>query len=244
VDEADAVIHLAGENLFGKRWSAKQKDVLRRSRIEPTTKLATLVAQRKPSCFISASAVGYYGASEDASFHEGSAPGKDFLAQLCVDWEASTAPAVSAGVRCAIIRTGVALGQGGGALAQMLTPFKLGVGGPLGSGRQWVSWIHVADLAALYTFILEHPHASGVFNGSAPSPARMKEFSSALGHALHRPAVLPVPGFALKLALGEVADVLLTGQCVKPRRAMEAGFTFRFPEINQAMTDIVGRRAA
>jgi uncharacterized protein (TIGR01777 family) len=239
VNETDAVIHLAGENLFGKRWSPKQKEVLRASRTETTTKLAALVAARKPQCFISSSAVGYYGASQDVSFHEGSPPGRDFLAQLCVDWEGSTAAAAHAGVRCAIIRTGVVLGRGGGALAQMLLPFKLGLGGPIGNGRQWFSWIHMHDLVSMYTSILENSGASGVFNGTAPNPVSMKEFARALGRALHRPAVLPVPGFALRLALGEVADILLTGQRVLPRRALEAGFIFRFPELQEALNDIV-----
>jgi uncharacterized protein (TIGR01777 family) len=238
VNEADAVIHLAGENLFGKRWTAKQKEILRSSRIESTTRLARLVAARKPSCFVCASAVGYYGPSEDASFYEGSPPGNDFLAQLCVDWEASTAAAANAGVRCAIVRTGVALGEGGGALAKMWLPFKMGVGGPIGNGRQWLSWVHVADLVSLYTFIVENPRAHGAFNGTAPQPVRMKEFARALGRALHRPAVLPVPGFALRLALGEVADVLLTGQRVLPRRTQETGFAFRFPDVQEALNDV------
>ncbi|HEX4997048.1 MAG TPA: TIGR01777 family oxidoreductase [Terriglobia bacterium] len=240
VEDTDAVIHLAGENLFGRRWTAKQKAVLWSSRHDTTTRLAALVAARRPSCFMTASAVGYYGASDDTTFHEGSPPGKGFLADLCVDWEASTAAAVNAGVRSVIVRTGVVLGKGGGALAQMLTPFKLGLGGPLGSGRQWVSWIHIDDLTALYTFLLEAPHAVGPYNGTAPNPVTMTEFATALGQALHRPAVLPVPGIALRLALGEVADVLLTGQRVRPRRALESGFTFRFPEIGEAFRNIVG----
>jgi len=235
VQEADAVVHLAGENLFGKRWTPKQKNVLRTSRVEPTDKLARLVARRKPRCFVSTSAVGYYGASTDARFGEDSPRGDDFLAGLCGEWEAAAAPAAAAGVRTAIVRIGVVLGQGGGALAKMLLPFKLGLGGPLGSGRQWVSWIHLDDLASLFLFILDNPAASGVFNATAPQPVTMKVFASALGRALHRPAIFPVPGPMLKLALGEVADVLLTGQFVEPRRASALGFRFRFTDVDSAM---------
>jgi uncharacterized protein (TIGR01777 family) len=243
VRAADAVIHLAGENLFGKRWSAKQKQVLRSSRVEATTKLARLVAERKPACFISVSAVGYYGESVDARFREDSPRGQGFLADLCGEWEASTAAASDAGVRTAIVRLGVVLGQGGGALAQMLPPFKFGVGGPLGSGQQWVSWIHIDDLASLFLFLLEHSAAAGVFNGTAPQPVTMKRLAAALGHALHRPAIFPVPGPIVRLALGEVADVLLTGQHVEPRRAQDAGVTFRFADVDSALSDIVAKKA-
>jgi hypothetical protein len=243
VREADAVIHLAGENLFGKRWSATQKQILWSSRYDGTKKIATLVAARKPACFISASAVGYYGASPDALFQEGSPRGQGFLADLCADWEAATDAAAEAGVRTARVRIGVVLGQGGGALAKMLPPFKLGLGGPLGDGKQWVSWIHVDDLTSLFTFLLENPSASGVFNGTAPQPVTMKELASALGRALHRPAIFPAPAPMLRLALGEVADILLTGQRVEPRRAREAGFKFRFADIDSALRDILSRKS-
>jgi len=240
VQQADAVVHLAGENLFDKRWTARQKAVLRSSRTEPTGKLARLIASRKPACFISSSAVGYYGDSPDVRFTESSPRGNGFLADLCGEWEAATSPASDAGVRTAIVRTGVALGHGGGALAKMLLPFKLGIGGPLGTGRQWLSWIHVDDLVSLFQFLLEKPGASGAFNATAPQPVTMKTFASALGRALHRPAIFPVPGPMLKLALGEVADVLLTGQYVEPRRASEAGFAFKFAGIDGALRDVVG----
>src|SRR6478735_10770746 len=187
VQDADAVIHLAGENLFDKRWTAAQKEVLRSSRSQPTTKLARLVAARKPACFVSSSAVGYYGASQDVHFVETSPRGQGFLAELCGEWESATSAAADAGVRTAIVRTGVALGRGGGALAKMLLPFKLGVGGPLGSGRQWLSWVHIDDLAALFQFLVETPGASGPFNATAPQPVTMKTFATALGRPLHRP---------------------------------------------------------
>jgi len=239
VADTDAVIHLAGENLFDKRWTAKQKEVLRSSRMQPTMTLAKLVAARKPACFISSSAVGYYGASQDVHFVETSPCGQGFLAEICGEWEGATSAAADAGVRTAIVRTGVALGRGGGALGKMLLPFKLGIGGPLGSGRQWISWIHIDDLAALFQFLLEKEGASGPFNATAPQPVTMKTFATSLGRALHRPAIFPVPGPMLKLALGEVADVLLTGQYVEPQRAREHGFTFRFANVDAALRDVV-----
>jgi len=239
IQEADAVIHLAGENLFGKRWSDAQKQVLRSSRTEGTKKLSALIAEQKPACFISASAVGYYGPHDHTHLNEGSPRGNDFLSGICVDWEAATQAATTAGVRTAIVRTGVVLGLGGGALAKMLPPFKLGLGGPLGSGKQWVSWIHIDDLLSLFLFILENPAASGVFNGTAPQPVTMKVFAKSLGRALHRPAVFPVPAPMLRLALGEVADILLTGQYVEPRHALEMGFQFQFTDIDGAIADIV-----
>jgi uncharacterized protein len=242
VQQADAVVHLAGENLFDRRWTSRQKDVLRSSRTELTGKLARLIASRKPACFISSSAVGYYGDSTDARFTESSPRGRSFLAELCGEWEAATLPATNAGVRTAIVRTGVVIGQGGGALAKMLLPFKLGIGGPLGSGRQWLSWIHIDDLVSLFQFLLDNPGASGAFNATAPQPVTMKTFASALGRALHRPTLFPVPGLVLKLALGEVADVLLTGQYVEPRHASDSGFAFRFASIDAALRDVLAKR--
>ena len=239
VREADAIVHLAGENLFDKRWSRKQKQVLASSRVDVTRRLAALVAQRRPACFISASAIGYYGASEGARFDETTPRGTGFLAGLCGEWEAATGAAAASGVRTAIVRLGVVLGQGGGALAKMLTPFKLGVGGPLGSGRQWVSWIHLDDLTSLIAFLITKPDASGVFNATAPAPVTMTQLARGLGRALHRPALMPVPAPMLRLALGEVADVLLTGQYVEPRRATAAGFRFQFTDVESALRDIV-----
>lgn len=244
VREADAVIHLAGENLFDRRWTRTQKQVLWSSRADPTRRLAALVATRRPTCFISASAIGYYGASEDTRFGEAAPRGQGFLADLCGEWEAATSVAAAAGVRTAIIRTGVVLGQGGGALAKMLLPFKLGIGGPLGSGRQWVSWVHIDDLTSLLAFVLTRPDAAGVFNATAPQPVTMTQLARSLGRALHRPALMPVPASMLRLALGEVADVLLTGQYVEPTRAIAAGFRFRFTDVESALRDIVTRGAA
>lgn len=243
VDAADAIVHLAGENLFGRRWSVEQKRRLVESRVMTTQQLAQLVAQRhdpRPA-FVTASAVGYYGPSDAEGLTEDAPFATDFLGRLCERWEAATLRAGLAGARVATVRVGVVLGPGGGALAKMLPPFKLGLGGPLGSGRQWVSWVHRDDLCALFQRLVEDDQTSGVYNGTAPNPVRMKELARTLGRVLGRPAVLPVPRFALRLALGEVADVLLTGQHVVPRRALQAGFTFAFPELEGALREILGR---
>lgn len=243
VAAADAIVHLAGENLSGKRWSERQKKELVESRVGPTSQLAALAAQRRPAVFVSASAVGYYGPSDRQGLDEEAPPGDDFLATLCRRWEEATGPATAAGVRTAIARFGVVLGRGDGALKKMLPPFKLGIGGPIGSGRQWVSWVHVDDVAALLLFLVESDSARGPYNVTAPNPVRMRELARTLGSILHRPAVLPVPGLALKLALGEVADVLLTGQHVIPRRALDGGFQFRHPRLEEALRDILGKPA-
>ena len=240
VAAADAIVHLAGENLFGKRWTEAQKKRLVESRVETTSRLAQLAARRRPAAFLSASAVGYYGPSERQGLDESTPPGNDFLAELCRRWEEATAAASAAGVRTVLFRTGIVLGREDGALKQMLPPFKLGVGGPIGSGKQWLSWIHLADEVGLLLFLLEAAAAKGPFNLSAQHPVDMKEMARTLGKVLHRPAVLPVPGFALKVALGEVADVLLTGQHVVPKRALEAGYRFQFPELEWALRDILG----
>lgn len=242
VAETDAIVHLAGENLFDKRWSPARKALLVSSRVDTTRKLAALVAQRKPACFLSASAIGWYGTSETATMDESSPPGSDFLADLCGEWERAAEAAAEAGVRTCRVRVGVVLGKGGGALSKMLPFFRLGVGGPLGSGRQWISWIHVDDLCGLFLFLLENARASGAYNGTAPNPVTMKELARALGRALHRPSALPVPAPMLRLAVGEVADVLVTGQRVLPRRALEAGFAFEHPEVEAALRDLLGRK--
>jgi hypothetical protein len=243
VEAADAIVHLAGENLFGKRWTEAQKKVLVESRVETTGRLAQLAAKRRPVAFLSASAIGYYGPSERQGLDESAPPGHDFLADLTRRWEEATAPASAAGVRTVLLRSGIVLGREEGALKQMLPPFKLGIGGPIGSGRQWFSWIHVIDEVELILFLLESQTASGPFNLTAPNPVTMREMARTLGKTLHRPAVLPVPGFALKAVLGDVADVLLAGQHVIPRRAMEAGYSFRFPGLEEALRDLLDRKS-
>jgi uncharacterized protein (TIGR01777 family) len=239
VGAADSIVHLAGENLFGRRWSESQKEVLRKSRVDSTLRLATLAAEKGVGVLISASAVGVYGPHGDEALDESSSLGSDFLAAVCREWEAALRPAVESDTRVSIVRIGVVLGPNGGALQKMLLPFRLGIGGPVGTGRQVVSWIHLDDLVAMIVWLLENGEQSGVFNATAPQPVTMNQWASSLGRTLHRPALLPVPGFVLKLALGEVADVLLTGQRVLPRRASEAGFEFRYPEMSAALEEIL-----
>ena len=241
VGASDAVIHLAGENVFARRWNVHQKHRLRASRIDTTQLLAEAVADSRPSAFITASAIGYYGTSADRHFVASDGPGDDFLARLCVEWEAARQPAIDAGVRTATVRIGVVLGLGDGALQKMLLPFKLGLGGPVGHGRQWVSWIHLEDLLAMLAWLLEHEDTRGEYNGTAPNPVSNRELSKTLGRVLHRPAIVPLPGFVLRLGLGEVAELVLGGQHVTPGRAETEGFSFRFPKIEPALRDLMGR---
>ena len=231
VAAADAIVHLAGAGLFDKRWSASTRRELLESRVESTRRLAALAVEHGVRCFVTASAIGYYGPSDAEGLDEETPAGGDFLARLCIDWEASAEAARAAGIRTAAVRIGVVLGPNGGALARMLMPFKLGLGGPIGTGRQWLSWIHLEDLCGIFLTLLTDESCRGAYNGTAPQPERMRDFAGALGRVLHRPTVLPMPGFALRLLLGEVAGILLTGQHVVPRRVCDAGFTFRFPEL-------------
>jgi len=240
VQATDAIVHLAGAGIFDKRWSTSYKRELLESRTHTTRQLAKLAAKYGTGCFLSASAVGYYGSSEIEGIDESAPAAGDFLARLCDDWEAATEGAREAGIRTVRVRTGVVLGRGGGALSRMLTPFKLGLGGPLGSGRQWMSWIHLEDLCGIFLALLSKDSCQGAFNGTAPHPARMADFAKTLGRVLRRPAVLPTPGFAMKVLLGESADVLLTGQHVVPKRVLEEGFVFRFPELEPALRDLLG----
>ncbi|MDA1092027.1 MAG: TIGR01777 family oxidoreductase [Acidobacteria bacterium] len=236
----DAVIHLAGENLFGRRWSSAQKARLLSSRVQTTRALAEAVAATGCGVFITASAIGYYGTSEDRRFVVGDGPGDDFLARLCVEWESARQPALDApNVRTATVRIGVVQGRGDGALQKMLLPFKLGLGGPMGHGRQWVSWIHMEDLLAMFVWVLENDEARGEYNGTAPYPVVNAELARTLGRVLRRPAAIPLPGFVMRLALGEVADVVLQGQHVTPDRALAAGFSFRFPTLESALRDLL-----
>ncbi len=239
VEANEAIIHLAGEPIVGKRWSAAQKAKLRDSRVETTHKLAKLAARTGTDALLCASAIGYYGPRDDRPLDESANAGDDFLSRLCVEWEQAAQPARDVGVRVVSVRIGVALGNGGGALRKMLPPFKMGVGGPIGSGRQTVSWIHIDDLVRLFVFLLERPDLTGVFNGTAPEAVTMKELSRGLGRALHRPAIFPVPGVVLKVALGEASVLLLTGQRVLPTRALAAGFEFQYPELDAALESLL-----
>ncbi len=235
--DIDAVVHLAGEPI-GQRWTTERKRRIRESRIRGTETIArAMVAARKPSLvLLSASAVGVYGDRGDEVLDEGSGAGNDFLAAVATEWERAADPARDAGLRVVLMRTGVVLGAGGGALERMLPPFRLGVGGPLGAGSQWMSWIAREDYGRAVQFLLGNAASAGPVNVVAPNPVRNGQFAKALGKVLHRPAVLPVPAMALKLAFGEMAEAtLLASQRVMPRRLGELGFQFRFPLLAEGL---------
>ncbi|NDC52970.1 MAG: TIGR01777 family protein [Planctomycetia bacterium] len=241
----DTVLHLAGESVAEGRWTAAQKARIRDSRVIGTRNLVQGIVQAgtKPRVLVSASAVGYYGDRGDEELTESAPPASDFLAQVCVDWEREALAAERAGVRVALARTGIVLGAGGGALAKMLLPFKLGAGGPLGSGRQWMPWIHVADLARLYLHAAETSSISGPMNAVAPNPVRNSEFTQALGRQLHRPAFMPAPYLGLRLVFGEFAQVLFASQRVVPKVALDTGFVFQYPELAAALREILAPAA-
>jgi uncharacterized protein (TIGR01777 family) len=234
----DAVVNLAGASV-SERWSDAQKKAIADSRIAlPHAYLDALAAAgAKPSVYVSASAIGYYGTSATATFTETSPPGDDFLARVCVGWETEARRAESLGMRVALIRTGLVLGTDGGALAKLLPIFKLGLGGPIGSGTQWYSWIHIDDLVGIYLLALDG--ASGPLNGTAPAPVTNRAFTDALGAALHRPAFLPVPAFAISAILGEGAVVVVEGQRVLPEATHERGYTFVYPTLAGALAALV-----
>jgi uncharacterized protein (TIGR01777 family) len=242
IDGADAVINLAGESIGGKRWRPQRKAELHDSRILATRSLAAAIAAASspPRVFASASAVGYYGDSGDAPRTESSPAGHDFLARLCEDWEQEARRAARAGVRIAILRTGLVLERSGGTLAEMMRPFRFFVGGPLGSGRQWMSWIHRLDWIEMVRWIVLTGDASGPLNLTAPHPVTNRQFARALGRALKRPSLVPAPGLALKVVLGEFADYVVTGQRVLPTRAQALGYHFRYPELDIAFRGIFG----
>jgi uncharacterized protein (TIGR01777 family) len=244
LDGADAVVNLAGESIVGARWSAARKRLLLDSRIGTTRRLLNWVERlpRRPAVLVSGSAIGYYGPRGDEELGEDAPAGEDFGAALCQAWEAEALRAETLGLRVCRLRIGVVLGPGGGALSSMLTPFRLGLGGPMGNGRQWMSWVHRADLIALIRWLAEDGARSGAYNGTAPQPATNAAFSRALGRVLHRPAVMATPAFALRLLFGEMAGLLLTGQKVLPRRALAQGFEFRFPALETALQDVLTAR--
>jgi uncharacterized protein (TIGR01777 family) len=241
VDGADAVVHLAGAGIFDESWSPERREVLRTSRVRSTELLAQAIAgaPSKPRVFVSGSAVGYYGtAAGDRVLTEDAAAGDDFLGRLCKEWEAAADPAREAGVHVSHPRMGLVLGARGGMLAKMLPAFRAFVGGPVGSGAQYMAWIHQVDAVRA----LEHAMDTaldGPFNTTAPEPVTMDRFSRTLGEALGRPAVFRVPSFAVKLAFGDRAEAVLTGQRALPQRLMDAGFAFVFPDLESALADIV-----
>ncbi|HTS12363.1 MAG TPA: TIGR01777 family oxidoreductase [Candidatus Limnocylindrales bacterium] len=242
MEGADAVIHLSGASIGGGRWTHKRKNLLRSSRLGTTRVLVDALAQmkRKPRVFLAASAIGYYGSRGDEVLTEASSNGTDFLAQLTRDWEVESLRAESAGIRTVLLRFGVILSMRGGALPRMITPFKFGAGGRLGSGRQWMSWVALEDVMGVMRAALADERYRGAVNVVAPNPVQNADFTRGLGSAVRRPALFPAPAFALRIVLGEMADeLLLVSQRVKPAKLTAAGFQFRYAELQDALRAIV-----
>lgn len=241
LEGVDAVINLAGEPLPDKRWSAARKEQLRSSRILSTRTLASAVGAcaRPPRVFVSGSAIGYYGAHGDEPVTEVTPPGSDFLARVCVEWEQEARAAARPATRLAIVRTGMVLAADGGALTSMLPPFRLGLGAKFGSGDQYMSWIHADDWTAMVAWLIQNDRAAGAFNATAPSPVTNRAFTRTLGRVLRRPAILHVPGFVLRAALGEMAGMVLNGQRVLPAHAEHLGFRFTHRTLEPALQSIL-----
>ena len=237
----DAVIHLAGDPVADRRWDEAKRREIRDSRVLGTRFLVDALAamSTRPKVLVSASAVGYYGDRGDETLDEQSPPAGDFLAQVCVDWEREAMRAESLGMRVARVRIGVVLGRGGGALSKMLTPFRLGLGGRLASGRQWMPWVHLDDVVGILLHAATHESVTGPINATAPTPVTNAEFTKALARALHRPAVFPMPGFMLKLIMGQFGEIVLASQKVIPAVAQRTGYSFQHPEIGPALAAIV-----
>jgi uncharacterized protein (TIGR01777 family) len=241
IKDHDAVINLAGASIFAK-WTEEHKKAIRESRVSTTRNIVEGISlhPQKQFTFFSTSAVGYYGFCGDEELTEDSPPGNDFLARIAVEWEGEALKAKEKGARVVITRFGIVMGERGGALSQMIPLFKKFIGGPIGSGRQWFSWVHIKDLTEAFIFLLKHPGISGPVNVCSPNPVRNKDLAKALGKALHRPSFIPAPGFMVKWALGEFGSVILQGQRVIPRRLIENGFVFQYPDIEIALQGIVG----
>lgn len=243
LEGADAVVHLAGESIAARRWSPEQKKRIRDSRVLGTRALVDALAQcrHRPRVLVSSSAVGYYGPRGDEEVDEADGPGRDFLSGVCVAWEQEAARAEKLGIRVVFLRNGLVLEKDGGALPRMLLPFRFFVGGPVGSGRQWMSWIHREDVVRLIHFVMERDEVEGPVNAVVPNPVTNRRFSRILGRVMGRPALFPVPAPVLRLAFGEMAEaLLLTGQRVIPVRALEAGFRFQYPELEPALRAVLG----
>jgi len=237
---ADAIVNLAGEPVIGRRWSDAQKQALRASRVGVTDLIVDAIAAApRPRVLVSTSAVGYYGDTGAHEVDEQSPPGSDFLAELSVAWEEAALRAERQQTRVCLVRIGLVLGRDGGVLERLLTPFRLGLGGPIGSGAQYFPWVHIVDLIGIEIAALENDELRGPLLAVAPGIVTNREFSAAMGHVLHRPAVLRVPAFALRLALGESAAALLAGQRAVPRRTQALGYRFQFPELGPALQDLL-----
>ncbi len=248
VSRFDAVVNLAGAGILDRRWNDAYKAELHASRVDLTQQIVTAMGAaiqggaKGPRVLVSASAVGYYGDRGEELLPESAPPNDDFLARLCVDWEAAANQATHYGARVAIVRIGLVLGSQGGAMKQMVPLFKWGLGGPFGTGKAWFPWIHVNDLANLMIHALTHDAVSGVLNGTAPGIVRNKDFVKTLGRVLHRPAILPVPPFALRIVLGEVGSTLTAGQHTVPEHTLASGFAFQFPELEPALRNVLQRK--
>ena len=249
ISGCDGVVNLAGESIAEGRWTPERKQEILNSRKLATQNIVDAIAQSavpsaianthpKPSVLVNASAIGYYGTSETATFDETSSPGHDFLAQVCQAWEAEATKVTNVGVRLVILRLGIVLGNGG-ALGKMITPFKLFAGGPLGSGQQWFSWIDLDDIVNLIFLALTKPEMQGVYNATAPHPVRMAQLTQTMGQVMNRPSWLPVPGFALEALLGDGAMVVLEGQQVVPKRTLESGYKYKYPNLEPALVKIL-----
>lgn len=245
IDDVDALVNLAGENLADQRWTEARKQLFQASRVDSTRRLLDALQRTttRPRVLVSGSAIGWYGARGDELLNEYSASGRydEYQSQLCRAWEAEARRAEALGVRVCLIRTGLVLERDGGPLARMLLPFRLGLGGRLGDGRQWMSWVHRADHVALMLWLIDHDDCQGPYNATAPQPVTNADFTRALAAALHRPALLPMPAGVLRLLVGEMAELLLTGQRVLPSRTQESGFVFRHPELGPALRAILQR---
>jgi len=242
VSSFDVVVHLAGESIASGRWTDEKKRKIRESRVMGTTLLSQSLARsaKPPAVFISASAIGYYGNRGDELLDEKSAPGNDFLAEVCVAWERATGEAEARGVRTVHARFGIILDQEGGALAKMLTPFRMGVGGRIGDGKQWMSWIALGDVIQGLKLVIEHNSITGPVNFVAPNPVTNSEFTKSLGEAVSRPTLFPMPSFAARLAFGEMADALLLSSAkVEPKRLQESGYRFEFENLQPALAAIL-----
>lgn len=242
VNDADAIINLAGAGIADAPWTDKRKHLIRESRIHAGLAIQKAIeeATNKPKVLMQASAVGYYGQEHgDELVTEDSPPGHDFLAKVCFDWEMATAPVARMGVRRVVMRTGIVLSREGGAFPKMLLPFKFFAGGPLGNGKQWMPWIHIDDQVRAMIFLLTHETANGAFNLSAPNPVTNKQFSQMIGATMGRPAFLPAPSFAIKTALGEMSTILLDGQRAIPQKLEAAGFTFKFGTAQEALSKLL-----
>jgi uncharacterized protein (TIGR01777 family) len=235
---ADAVVNLAGEPV-SQRWTKEAREKIRSSRVDGTRKLVDALRANPPRVLINASAVGYYGDRGDDLLTESSHPADDFLGSVCQQWEHEARKAEEFGVRVVCLRNGVVLGHGGGALEKMMAPFKLGVGGKIGDGDQWMAWIHLEDTVGLIEFALSSANLQGAVNATAPNPVTNREFTRALATALHRPAILPVPKFALHLLFGEMAQIVYASQRAIPQSALEADYRFRFPDLDAALLNLV-----